>query len=217
MPTARARPPIPMRPLDGDAMEAARARGVDEAAVWLAGCAGSADVRARVVRPPASASVAAEPLGVGAIAAAVDAGRDLARTARADGITVLVADGDARGAPELATWLTGRDLGVEDVVARHRPDIRGPLGALRRLGDERLCFLVGVALGAGEHGLALVCASTPALAAAAVAVELEPRLRPRVRAAPDEPAPTRAALLDHLALEPLPGGDVAALLGTSTP
>ena len=95
-------------------------------------------------------------------------------TAAADGVTVLVAGGDGDGAAvrRVASWL-------EDPAAH--PDIRGPLGALWRLGSEDLAFLCGVALGAGEAGLALVADGTAGLAAARVAVAVQPALAPRVR------------------------------------
>src|SRR5207247_1091596 len=62
------------------------------------------------------------------------------------------------------------------------PETRGPLGALRRLGGGELTVLAGLALGAGERGLGYVCRGPAATAAAAVAVAVEPGLRPRLLA-----------------------------------
>jgi NaMN:DMB phosphoribosyltransferase len=114
-------------------------------------------------------------LSVPEVAAAVDAGRDAARAAAADGVGVLVVHGDDGEAEALARWLRGE---APD------PAIRGPLGALRRLGTVGLCELTGLALGAGEAGCGLVCEGRAAAAAAAIAVGVEPDLRARVRVRP---------------------------------
>ncbi|CAA9524354.1 MAG: Nicotinate-nucleotide--dimethylbenzimidazole phosphoribosyltransferase, partial [uncultured Solirubrobacteraceae bacterium] len=79
----------------------------------------------------------------------------------------------------------------------------GPLGALRRLGGGEIAVLCGLALGAGEQGLAYVCDGLIATAAAAVAVALEPDLRGRLLAGHRSPEPGHAALLEHLGLEPV--------------
>jgi nicotinate-nucleotide--dimethylbenzimidazole phosphoribosyltransferase len=111
------------------------------------------------------------------VAAAVDRGRDAARAAAREGVGILVARGDDAEAEALAGWLTG-DAADEE--------IRGPLGALRRLGTVGLCELTGLALGAGEAGIGLVCEGRAATAAAAIAVAVEPDLRARVRVAGGE-------------------------------
>jgi len=105
------------------------------------------------------------------------------------------ADGEA-----LARWLLGE---APD------PEIRGPLGALRRLGDRETAMLTGVALGAGEHGLGCVCEGRAAIAAAGIAIAVEPDLRPRIRAA-DRAC---AELVDHLGLAwVVEGGGLKAAL-----
>ncbi len=165
-------------------------------------------------------------LEVGEVAAAVDAGRDLAAEAARDGITVLVGGemgiGNTTPATCLAAWLTGRGAElagpgtgldgaglarkravVERALALHGPEIRGPLGALRRLGGGEIAVLCGLALGAGEQGLAFVCDGLIATAAAAIAVAIEPALAPRLLAGHRSPEPGHAALLDHLGLEPV--------------
>jgi hypothetical protein len=81
--------------------------------------------------------------------------------------------GNTTPAACLAQWLTGRaglagpgtgldaaavarkQAVVDAAVALHAPDIRGPLGALRRLGGGEIAVLCGLALGAGEQGLAV--------------------------------------------------------------
>jgi nicotinate-nucleotide--dimethylbenzimidazole phosphoribosyltransferase len=151
------------------------------------------------------------------VAAAVDCGRELARAAAADGITLLaggaIGIGSTAPATALACWLTGRPPSeltepdqaavVERALALHRDDIRGPLGALRRLGGGEICVLAGLALGAGEQGLGFVCDGLTATAAAAVAAAIEPDLRPRLLAGHRSPEPAHGALLEHLGLEPV--------------
>jgi NaMN:DMB phosphoribosyltransferase len=174
----------PARPFDEEA--AARADGALEA--WVAGCTGGVPprvvVRAVLAGPWAGrASPAAGVVRLAAggalptvahVAAAVDAGRALAAEAAGDGVTVLVIGGDGDGAAggRVAAWL-------EDRAAF--PDIRGPLGALWRLGSEDVARLCGVALGAGEAGLALVADGFAGVAAARLAVAVQPQLAPRVR------------------------------------
>ena len=73
-----------------------------------------------------------------------------------------------------------RARGPSDVGAEHVE--AGPLGILRRQGNAETALLCGLALGAGEQGLAYVADGAAAFAGAAVAIALEPDLRPRVRA-----------------------------------
>jgi nicotinate-nucleotide--dimethylbenzimidazole phosphoribosyltransferase len=175
-----------------------------------------------------SRSLLLEPaLEVGEVALAVDTGRALAAAAARDGITVLVGGemgiGNTTPATCLAAWLTGGDPAaltgpgtgldgvglarkravVQGALALHGPRIRGPLGALRRLGGGDLAVLCGLALGAGEHGLAYVCDGLIATAAAAVAAAVEPGLRPRLLAGHRSPEPAHDALLAHLGLAPV--------------
>jgi nicotinate-nucleotide--dimethylbenzimidazole phosphoribosyltransferase len=177
---------------------------------------------------PPSRNLAREPaLEVAEVARAVDCGRELAAEAARDGVTVLVGGemgiGNTTPASCLAAWATGRDSGglvgpgtgldaaglarkraaVAAALALHGPQVRGPLGALRRLGGGDIAVLCGLALGAGEHGLAYVCDGVIATAAAAIAVAVEPGLRPRLLAGHRSPEPAHDALLDHLGLEPV--------------
>jgi nicotinate-nucleotide--dimethylbenzimidazole phosphoribosyltransferase len=177
----------PARPFDA---EAAAAAGGGELAAWVAGCTGAVPprvvVRAVVAGGDGGPAERLAPAGVirlaaggalptvGHVAAAVDAGRALAAEAARDGVTVLIAcgAGDDAAAKRVAAWL-------EDRAAY--PAIRGPLGALWRLGSDDLARLCGVALGAGEAGLALVCDGPASTAAARLAVAVQPALAPRVR------------------------------------
>jgi nicotinate-nucleotide--dimethylbenzimidazole phosphoribosyltransferase len=189
--------------------------------------AGSFEGVLRVGLSP-SRDLSVEPaLTVGEVAAAVDCGREVARAAAADGVTVLAGGemgiGNTTPATALACWLTGRAPGeltgpgtgldadgvarkaevIERALAVHGADIRGPLGALRRLGGGEICVLVGVALGAGEQGLGFVCDGLIATAAATIAAGIEPDLRPRLLAGHRSPEPAHGALLEHLGLEPV--------------
>jgi NaMN:DMB phosphoribosyltransferase len=180
----RRRPPIPIVPVDEAAGGAA---GPDARRAWLAAVTDdrsgvaprvrTIDVAAvEVLRTTLAATRDAPGMSVGEVALAVDAGRELAARAAADGVQVLVAtapDGrDDAAARALAAALTGE--------TEH-----GPLGALRRLGDATTAVLCGVALGAGEQGLGCVCDGLAALAGAAVAAGIEPDLRARLAAAPN--------------------------------
>jgi nicotinate-nucleotide--dimethylbenzimidazole phosphoribosyltransferase len=194
-----------------------------------AGVAGGSDGIdcVRVGLAPSADLSAQAALSVGEVALAVDAGRDLAARGARDGVTVL-AGGDmgiANTTPAtcLAAVLTGRDVadlvgpgtGLDDAGIAHKLAVcrraldlhadaaRGPLHALRRLGGGEIAVLCGLALGAGEHGLGYVCDGLIATAAAAVAVGIEPGLRPRLVAGHRSPAPAHRALLDHLRLEPV--------------
>jgi hypothetical protein len=146
-----------------------------ELAGWIAGCTGSVPPPARehVVAPGGAGRALAT---VGHVARAVDAGREHAAAAAAAGATVVVAAGAGEPAilARVEAWLTGEAVDSA---------IRGPLGALWRLGDEQLAVLCGVALGAGEHGLAVLYAGSAGTAAAGLAVAVQPALRDRVRLA----------------------------------
>jgi len=151
------RPPIPIAPFDAGAPS------------WLEGCLrAGAPVVEREVR--AARPGPEPPLEVVDVAAAVDAGRATAATAADEGVTVLVGSG---GSPERG------ELVIEALATAEH----GPLGTMRRHGDAEIAFLCGLALGAGEHGLAYVAEGSAARAGAAVAIALEPDLRPRVRQA----------------------------------
>jgi nicotinate-nucleotide--dimethylbenzimidazole phosphoribosyltransferase len=145
------------------------------------------------------------------VAAAVDAGRELAAAAARDGATVVAAGAIGTGTPVAATSLAALLTGLEppggddvaEALAVHRPEEPGPLGALRRLGSGAIAVVCGVALGAGEHGLGVICDGLAATAGAAVAASVEPEVRPRLVAAEASPERTHAALLAHLGLEPV--------------
>jgi nicotinate-nucleotide--dimethylbenzimidazole phosphoribosyltransferase len=212
----RRRPPIPIVPADAPAREAARARGATHAAVWAAGVTGAdparVHARAFVACPrdavpaggwgagldvvvidrslaPDRDSAHEAAMSVGEVALAVDAGRELAAQAAADGITVVAIassdDRDATAAQALAGALTAAaqpsaGAAAAAALALHAPHVTGPLGALRRLGTPVIAVLCGAALGAGERGLGCVCEGLAAGAAAALAAAIEPDLGARL-------------------------------------
>jgi nicotinate-nucleotide--dimethylbenzimidazole phosphoribosyltransferase len=219
---------VPARPLDEAAMAAARSAEAAEAGVWLAGCLGTAHPAVRSRAVVMENATVPSVMSVPEVAAAVDAGRALAARSAANGVTVLGVEviGHRAEVPAcaLTALLTGRPpsalargglvRAVEDLLARHAGELTGPLSALRRVGGEAIARGVGVALGAGEQGLAFVAEGLGATAAVGIALRIEPSLAPRVRLAGIGPTDAEAALRSALELRPLidgPAGTSAAL------
>jgi nicotinate-nucleotide--dimethylbenzimidazole phosphoribosyltransferase len=176
-----------------------------------------------------SRNLAVEPaLAVDEVRSALRAGRELAARAAADGVDLLIAGEMGIGNTTPAACLTaalcglgadavaGRGTGVDDaglrrkraVIARalelHGPHVADdPVELLRRLGGGELAVLCGLALGAGEHGLGLICDGVIATAAVAVAAELAPALRDRLLAGHRSVEPAHEHLLSRLGLRPL--------------
>lgn len=175
-----------------------------------------------------SRNLAVEPaLAMDEVRSALRAGRELAARAAADGVDLLIAGEMGIGNTTPAACLTaalcgleadavvGRGTGVDDsglqrkravierALALHRPAIADPLDALQRLGGGELAVLCGLALGAGEHGLGLICDGVIATAAIAVAAELAPELKPRLLAGHRSVEPAHEHLLSRLGLRPL--------------
>jgi nicotinate-nucleotide--dimethylbenzimidazole phosphoribosyltransferase len=178
--------------------------------------------------PAPSRNLAAEPaLAVDEVRSAIRAGRGLAARAAVDGVDLLIAGEMGIGNTTPAACLTaalcgldadavvGRGTGVDDAGLRrkrdvirraldlHRPDLADPLEALRRLGGGELAVLCGLALGAGEHGLGLICDGVISTAAIAVAAELAPDLKPRLLAGHRSVEPAHEHLLSRLGVRPL--------------
>jgi nicotinate-nucleotide--dimethylbenzimidazole phosphoribosyltransferase len=176
-----------------------------------------------------SGNLAVEPaLAADEVRSAIRAGRQLASQAAADGIDLLIAGemGIANTTPAAcltavlcgldAAAVVGRGTGVDDAgLQRKRATIEralelhgphvvdDPIELLRRLGGGELAVLCGLALGAGEHGLGLICDGVIATAAVAVAVALAPDLRDRLLAGHRSVEPAHEHLLNHLGLRPL--------------
>jgi nicotinate-nucleotide--dimethylbenzimidazole phosphoribosyltransferase len=178
--------------------------------------------------PAPSGNLAIEPaLRPDEVRSALRAGRDLAARAAADGIDLLIAGemGIANTTPAAcltaaltglgADAVVGRGTGVDAdglqrkraVVARalalHGPHLTDEVEVLRRLGGGELAVLCGLALGAGEHGLGLICDGVIATAAVAVAVAMAPELRHRLLAGHRSVEPAHEHLLTWLGLRPL--------------
>jgi nicotinate-nucleotide--dimethylbenzimidazole phosphoribosyltransferase len=175
-----------------------------------------------------SRNLALEPaLGEDEVRSAIRAGRELAARAAADDVDLLIAGEMGIGNTTPAACLTaalcglsaeevvGRGTGVDaaglqrkrEVIARaldlHRASIADPVDLLRRLGGGELAVLCGLALGAGEHGLGLICDGVIATAAIAIAAELAPDLKPRLLAGHRSVEPAHEHLLSRLDLRPL--------------
>jgi nicotinate-nucleotide--dimethylbenzimidazole phosphoribosyltransferase len=179
--------------------------------------------------PAPSRNLAVEPaLAVDEVRSAIRAGRELAARAAADGFDLLIAGEMGIGNTTPAACLTaalcglpadavvGRGTGVDDAGLRRKRDVIAralalhggpvdgdPVELLRRLGGGELAVLCGLALGAGEHGLGLICDGVIATAAIAVAVELAPSLRDRLLAGHRSVEPAHEHLLARLGLRPL--------------
>ncbi|MCW3023546.1 MAG: nicotinate-nucleotide--dimethylbenzimidazole phosphoribosyltransferase [Conexibacter sp.] len=178
--------------------------------------------------PAPSGNLAVEPaLRPDEVRSALRAGRELAARAAADGIDLLIAGemGIANTTPAAcltaaltglgADAVVGRGTGVDAdglrrkraVVARalalHGPHLTDEVEVLRRLGGGELAVLCGLALGAGEHGLGLICDGVIATAAVAVAVAMAPELRHRLLAGHRSVEPAHEHLLTWLGLRPL--------------
>jgi nicotinate-nucleotide--dimethylbenzimidazole phosphoribosyltransferase len=178
--------------------------------------------------PAPSGNLAIEPaLRPDEVRSALRAGRDLAARAAAEGIDLLIAGemGIANTTPAAcltaaltglgADAVVGRGTGVDAdglrrkraVVARalalHGPHLTDEVEVLRRLGGGELAVLCGLALGAGEHGLGLICDGVIATAAVAVAVAMAPELRHRLLAGHRSVEPAHEHLLTWLGLRPL--------------
>jgi nicotinate-nucleotide--dimethylbenzimidazole phosphoribosyltransferase len=169
---------------------------------------------------------------------ALDAGRELAAEAAADGINVLVGGemgiGNTTPAACIAASLcrlgardvVGRGSGLDDAglaaklavvesaLALHGDVGDDPLELLARLGGGEIAVLCGLALGAGEHGLALLCDGVIASSAIAVACGLRPDLRQRLLAGHRSPEPAHEHLLRLLGLMPVL--DLGLRLGEGT-
>ncbi|HMJ33437.1 MAG TPA: nicotinate-nucleotide--dimethylbenzimidazole phosphoribosyltransferase [Baekduia sp.] len=179
--------------------------------------------------PAPSGNLALEPaLRADEVRSALRAGRALAARAAAESIDLLIAGemGIANTTPAAcltaaltglsADAVVGRGTGVDDAGLRRKRAVieralalHGPFVAddsvelLRRLGGGELAVLCGLALGAGEHGLGLICDGVIATAAVAVAVAMAPELRHRLLAGHRSVEPAHEHLLTWLGLRPL--------------
>jgi len=111
--------------------------------------------------------------------------------------------------------VTGRGTGVDDAgltrkvavieraLALNQPDPRDPLDVLSKVGGLEIAGLVGVILGAAARRLPVVIDGFISGAAALVAAELAPEVKPYLIAAHQSVEIGHRLLLEHLGLRPL--------------
>jgi nicotinate-nucleotide--dimethylbenzimidazole phosphoribosyltransferase len=111
--------------------------------------------------------------------------------------------------------VTGRGTGLDDAglarkvavieraLAVNRPDPRDPFDVLMKVGGLEIAGLVGVILGAAAHRLPVVVDGFISGAAALVAAELAPAVKPFLIAAHRSVEVGHRVVLEHLGLRPL--------------
>lgn len=92
---------------------------------------------------------------------------------------------------------------IEQALALNKPDPSDPMDVLSKVGGFEIGGLVGSILGAAAHRLPVVLDGFISGAAALLAVELEPRLKPYLIASHRSVEAGHRAILDHLGLHPL--------------
>lgn len=92
---------------------------------------------------------------------------------------------------------------VERALAVNRPDARDPLDVLSKVGGLEIAGLVGVVLGAAAHRVPVVLDGFISGAAALVAAELVPAVKPYLIAAHQSVEIGHRVILQHLGLRPL--------------
>lgn len=159
--------------------------------------------------------------------AAIDVGLQIVAQEYAKGLDV-VATGDmgiGNSTPSAAiaavmtglpvAQVTGRGTGVDDaglarkvaVIERalqvNRPDRSDPLDVLSKVGGLEIAGLVGVIVGGAAHRLPVVIDGFISGAAASIAAEFAPDVKPYLIAAHQSVEIGHRALLEHLGLRPL--------------
>ncbi len=122
--------------------------------------------------------------------------------------------------------VTGRGTGIDDsrlarkiavierALAINRPDPRDPLDVLSKIGGLEIAGLVGVILGGAAHRIPVVIDGFISGAAALVAAELTPGVKPYLIAAHQSVEIGHRAVLERLSLRPLL--DLSLRLGEGT-
>ena len=103
---------------------------------------------------------------------------------------------------------------VKDAIALHRLDASDPVRVLAAVGGLEIAALVGCALEAARHRMAVVLDGFVTDAAALVAVAIDPRVGDYLLASHISPEPGAAIALDALGLRPL--FDLGMRLGEGT-
>jgi nicotinate-nucleotide--dimethylbenzimidazole phosphoribosyltransferase len=111
--------------------------------------------------------------------------------------------------------VTGRGTGLDDagllkkiqiiheVINFHRPDPQDPLDILSKIGGFEIAGLAGVILGAASHRKPIVIDGFISGAAALIAVEIQPAVKPYLIASHLSEEIGHAAILHRLGLKPL--------------
>lgn len=157
----------------------------------------------------------------------LNAGIDLARTAKADGVQLLgigeMGIGNTTAASAITAALTRSDpanltdrgTGVDDERLAHKvaiirqatkanqPDATNPIDVLAKVGGAEIAVMAGVAIGAGLNRIAVIADGFISTAAAALAVRLCPNTRDYLFLAHRSVERGHAALIDLIGLEPL--------------
>lgn len=111
--------------------------------------------------------------------------------------------------------VTGRGTGLDDAgltlkikviceaIALHQPDIQDPLDVLAKIGGLEIAGLTGVILGAASHRIPVVVDGFISGAAALIAVEMLPEVKPFLIASHQSEEIGHTAILQKLGLKPL--------------
>ena len=159
--------------------------------------------------------------------AAIQVGIDVAKNENAKGLDIL-ATGDmgiGNTTPSAAivsvitgqpvARVTGRGTGVDDsglarkiatiekAIAIHKPDPKNPLDVLCKVGGLEIAGIAGVIIGAASGGVPVVIDGFISGAAALIAYQLAPRVKPYLIAAHQSVEIGHRAILEHLGLRPL--------------
>ena len=166
------------------------------------------------------------------LAQALEVGCELAKEARAKGLSLLAVGemgiGNTTAASAMTSVLTrkpvahvtGKGTGldalaqahkqkiIESVVRKHFSDAgsdsaRNPVEVLRRVGGLEIAAMAGLILGAAQNGIAVMADGFISTAAAAIAFAIEPRVRGYLFAGHQSEEPGHRVLLQYIGLRPI--------------
>ncbi len=183
-----------------------------------------------IARGPAMTRVQAEEaisVGLRVVEAEIEKGLDLvatgdmgignttpsaAITAAFSGLPVAQVTGRGTGADDAG--LVRKIAVIERALAVNRPDPRDPLDVLSKVGGLEIAGLVGVMLGSAARRIPIVIDGFISGAAALVAAELAPEVKPYLIASHQSVELGHRAILDRLDLRPLLNLDLRLGEGT---
>ena len=159
--------------------------------------------------------------------AAIQVGIDVAKSEIAKGLDII-ATGDmgiGNTTPSAAivsvitgepvARVTGRGTGIDDAglarkiatiekaIALHQPDPKSPLDVLAKVGGLEIAGLAGVIIGAASVGIPVVIDGFISGAAALIAYQLAPEVKPYLIAAHQSVEIGHRVMLEHIGLRPL--------------